>query len=58
MEKFEVIFFAILDFMIFVLCCIPVAGVIAAKGSVTDIAVLLALPAVALGALLWAHLAD
>lgn len=58
-EKFEFIFMAILDFMIFALCCIPVAGVIMAEnGAVTDIAVLSAIPAVALGALLWAHLAD
>lgn len=48
MEKFEVIFLALLYFMIFVLCCIPVAGVIAAQGSVTDIAVLSGIPAVAL----------
>lgn len=58
MEKFESIFLAILSFMIFALCCIPVAGVVAAQGSVTDIAALSAIPAVALGGLLWAHLAD
>lgn len=58
MKKFESIFLALLGLMIFALCCIPVAGVIAAHGSVTDIVALSAIPAVALGGFLWAHLAD
>lgn len=58
MEKFESIFLAILSFMIFALLCIPVAVMIAAQGSVTVIVVLSAVPAVALGGFLWAHLAD
>lgn len=57
-EKFEFIFMGILAFMVFVLCCIPAYAIMAENGAFTDIAVLLAIPAVALGALLWAHLAD